>query len=64
MKTLISTGEVARLLRVSVDTVRAWSDVGRLHAERSAAGRRLIPVAEVEQLARARARRFKIGGRP
>ena len=62
MTAMIGVGETARLLRVSPDTVRAWADAGKFHTERSAAGRRLIPVVEVEQLAKRLARKFKAKG--
>jgi excisionase family DNA binding protein len=55
---MIGTGEAARILRVSVETVRAWADEGKLAAERSACGRRLLKVAEVEKLAQHQARQF------
>jgi excisionase family DNA binding protein len=54
MKSLIGSGEVARVLRVSVDTVRAWADQGRIKSERSAAGRRLFYASDIERLARSR----------
>jgi molybdopterin-binding protein len=45
-------GEAARLLGVSVDTVRRWHDQGRIRARRDAANRRRIPVSEIDRLRR------------
>lgn len=42
-------GQVAELLGVSVDTVRRWVDAGKLPADRTPGGRRLI---DGEELAR------------
>ena len=42
-------GQVAELLGVSVDTVRRWSDDGRLTTSRSAAGHRVIPGAALAE---------------
>jgi molybdopterin-binding protein len=43
-------GEAARLLGVSVDTLRRWDRQGRLRTRRDQANRRLVPTAEVERL--------------
>jgi molybdopterin-binding protein len=43
-------GEAARLLGVSVDTLRRWDRQGRLRTRRDRANRRLVPAAEVERL--------------
>src|SRR6266567_3783353 len=43
-------GEAARLLGVSVDTVRRWDRQGRIRTRRDAANRRLVPQSEIERL--------------
>jgi molybdopterin-binding protein len=45
-------GEAARLLGVSVDTLRRWDRHGRIRTRRDAANRRRVPAAEVERLRR------------
>jgi len=55
MATDYRPGEVADLLGVSTDTVRRWCDQGVLATERTAAGHRVIPGAELARLLRERA---------
>ncbi len=43
-------GEAAKALGVSVDTVRRWERSGKLRAKRDRAGRRRVPLAEIERL--------------
>ena|SRR5436309_10799515 len=43
-------GEAARLLGVSVDTLRRWDRQGRIKTHRDSANRRRVPAAEVERL--------------
>lgn len=43
-------GEAAAALGVSVDTVRRWERSGKLRAKRDHAGRRRVPVSELERL--------------
>jgi molybdopterin-binding protein len=45
-------GEAARLLGVSLDTLRRWDRKGRIRTERDAANRRVVPAAEIERLRR------------
>jgi molybdopterin-binding protein len=47
---LLSAGEAARRLGVSLDTLRRWDRDGRIRTERDAANRRLVPVTELERL--------------
>jgi molybdopterin-binding protein len=47
----LTLGEAARRIGVSVDTLRRWSDRGKLRTVRGAGNRRLVPTAEVERLA-------------
>jgi molybdopterin-binding protein len=50
-------GEAARLLGVSVDTLRRWDRLGRIRTRRDAANRRLVPASEIERLRGAEAER-------
>jgi excisionase family DNA binding protein len=51
----ITTGEASRILRVGEDTIRKWSDAGRLPAVRASSGARIFERRDVEQLAAQRA---------
>jgi molybdopterin-binding protein len=46
----VRIGRAAEMLGVTVDTVRRWSDEGRLTVVRSEGGQRLVPVEEVTRL--------------
>lgn len=50
----IRIGAAAKLLGVSVDTLRRWSSDGRIRVRRSAGGQRLVSVADVRKLRAAR----------
>jgi molybdopterin-binding protein len=43
-------GEAARMLGVSIDTLRRWDRQGRIKTRRDPANRRVVPAAEVERL--------------
>jgi molybdopterin-binding protein len=45
-----SAGDAARLLGISLDTLRRWDSQGRIHTTRDAANRRVVPASEVERL--------------
>ena len=45
-----SAGEAARLLGISLDTLRRWDRQGRIRTRRDAANRRLVPASEIERL--------------
>jgi len=46
----IRIGQAAEMLGVTVETVRRWEMEGRLHAERSSGGQRLVSLGEVTRL--------------
>ena len=46
----VRIGRAAEMLGVTVDTVRRWSDEGRLTVVRSDGGQRLVPIEEVARL--------------
>lgn len=53
---LLRLGDAAEILGVSPETVRRWVDDGRLPAERSAGGQRLVRRADVARLVTERRR--------
>jgi molybdopterin-binding protein len=50
----LGIGAAASALGVSVDTLRRWEKLGRVHFERDDAGRRTLPAAELARLLRER----------
>ena len=50
LERMLSIGEAARALSVSIDTLRRWEREGTLHTERDARNRRLVPEAEIRRL--------------
>ena len=50
MAELLTLGEAAVALGVSVDTLRRWDRSGRLHTERDARNHRLVPASEIVRL--------------
>lgn len=47
---LYSAGEAARILGISLDTLRRWDRDGRILTERDSGNRRVVPAAEIERL--------------
>src|SRR5919106_1919162 len=45
-----SAGEAARLLGISLDTLRRWDKEGRVRTRRDRANRRVVPASEIERL--------------
>ena len=45
-----TAAEAARVLGISLDTLRRWDRAGKIRVERDAANRRVVPRAEVERL--------------
>jgi molybdopterin-binding protein len=43
-------GEAARLLGISLDTLRRWDAQGRIKTQRDPANRRVVPAAELDRL--------------
>jgi len=58
----VAAGEAARVLGVSLDTLRRWDKAGRIRVERDSSGRRQVPVTELERLT-GRVARPLAGGR-
>jgi molybdopterin-binding protein len=52
----VSLTEAARLIGVSVDTLRRWDRAGKLRTTRDDRNRRLVPASEIERLRAAPAR--------
>lgn len=51
--TLIPIGEAARILGVSVDTIRRWETEGRIVSTRTAGNQRRFTLSEIEQMGEA-----------
>ena len=49
-KRTLSAAEAARALGISLDTLRRWDRSGKIHVERDAANRRVVPQAEIDRL--------------
>jgi molybdopterin-binding protein len=45
-----SIGEAAKMLGVSVDTLRRWDRSGRINTERDSSNRRIVPAHEIDRL--------------
>jgi molybdopterin-binding protein len=45
-----SIGEAAKMLGISVDTLRRWDRQGRIKAERDDGNRRVVPASEIDRL--------------
>lgn len=45
-----TAAEAARLLGISLDTLRRWDRAGKLKTRRDPAGRRIVDAAEIERL--------------
>jgi molybdopterin-binding protein len=50
-KQKLSAAEAARALGISLDTLRRWDRAGKIHVERDAGNRRVVPASEVRRLA-------------
>jgi molybdopterin-binding protein len=46
----VRIGRAAEMLGVTVDTIRRWSEAGRLTVTRTEGGQRLVPIAELTRL--------------
>ncbi|HEU0248949.1 MAG TPA: helix-turn-helix transcriptional regulator [Gaiellaceae bacterium] len=49
-KQTLTAAEAARVLGISLDTLRRWDRAGKIRVARDAANRRVVPVSEVERL--------------
>jgi molybdopterin-binding protein len=50
MQDHIRIGRAAEMLGVTVDTIRRWSEAGRITVTRTEGGQRLVPIAELTRL--------------
>jgi molybdopterin-binding protein len=46
----VRIGRAAEMLGVTVDTLRRWSETGRLTVRRTEGGQRLVPIEEITRL--------------
>ncbi len=56
-KQMISAREAARILGISLDTLRRWDASGKIATERDAGNRRMVPESEVRRLTAMRTER-------
>lgn len=49
-KKLHPAGEAARLLGISLDTLRRWDAQGRIETQRDGANKRVVPASEIDRL--------------
>jgi molybdopterin-binding protein len=49
-KEVFTASEAARVLGISLDTLRRWDREGRIRTRRDARNRRLVPAREIERL--------------
>jgi molybdopterin-binding protein len=47
---MVTATEAARVLGISLDTLRRWDRSGRIRTKRDAANRRLVPRSEIDRL--------------
>ena len=45
-----TASEAARILGISLDTLRRWDRAGRIRTERDSANRRVVPASELDRL--------------
>jgi molybdopterin-binding protein len=50
MQDHVRIGRAAEMLGVTVDTIRRWSEAGRITVTRTEGGQRLVPIAELTRL--------------
>jgi molybdopterin-binding protein len=49
-KELYTASEAASALGISLDTLRRWDKAGRIHVQRDAGNRRVVPASEIERI--------------